>query len=90
MARPEKNELPATLNEMMGKVPEISLATLPDILGEKMPELPFNRLGRMRLMRALRNRFGEGFRNIKGVKSLLAEFDTESKVRNVEKLNKES
>lgn len=82
----------ATLAELMGKdMPSrLALVDLPVLLGEKMPEMPFNRIGRYRLNNALKMRFGPGYKNLPGVKSVLAEFDTNVKTENVIKMNKES
>lgn len=83
-------ESPASLNELMGKAggSEISLDSLPELLGDRMPELPLDRVGRFRLQRALKNRFGEGFRNIPGVKGLLKEFDKRMKFSVLIKVNR--
>jgi len=73
MARPK-----VSMNEVMGKagaVKRISLASLPDILGEKMPRIPLNGVGKVRLVQALRNRYGAGYRNLPGVSDMMAEFD---------------
>lgn len=76
MSRPK-----ATLGEIMGgKAEEIkskglSLNDLPEILGEAMPDLPKNSVGRFRLVRALRNRFGANYRSLPGVSNVLKEFD---------------
>lgn len=81
MARATREEQPATLNELMGKKTQMDrLEDLPEMLGEKMPEMEFNAVGRMRLMRALRNRFGEGFRNLPGVNKIIEDFDQEVRV----------
>jgi len=66
-----------SIQEIMGKDagPRISLENLGDVLGEKMPRLPKNRVGRMRLIQALKNRFGAGFRNLPGVQDVMSEFD---------------
>lgn len=68
-----------SLNELMGKAGSkagnMSLDDLKDILGERMPEMPRNQVGRFRLIRSLKQRFGDGFRNIPGVKGLIKEFD---------------
>lgn len=78
MARPDKETLPPTLNEIMGKKSSLDkLENLPEILGEKMPEMEFNAVGRMRLLRAFRNRFGQGFRNLPNVSKILKDFDEE-------------
>ena len=66
-----------SMNEIMGKNsgPKISLKNLHEVLGEKMPRLPKNRVGRMRLVQALKNRFGSGFRNLPGVQEVMSDFD---------------
>lgn len=90
MARPEKSELPTTLNELMGRGVRLeNLEDLPDVLGEKLPEMSFDEVGRLRLLKAMRIRFGDGFRNIPGVKKVLQDFDQEMRVRSVIKKNKE-
>lgn len=75
---------PATLNELMGSgdQPEMdfSLGNIKNILGEGTPEISFDKVGRLRLLTALRNRFGDNYRNIPGVKELLSEFDKETLV----------
>lgn len=81
----------ATLQEVLGAgeakvLDRVSLRDLPSLLGEKTPELPKDRVGRMRLVRALSQRFGPGFRNVPGVKNMMSEFDEE--VRFQEVLNK--
>lgn len=70
-----------TLNEIMGstgsgaKTKELSLNDLEDLLGEKMPKLEFSPVGRLRLATALRNRFGDGYRNLPGIDNIMKEFD---------------
>lgn len=59
---------------------KLSLDDLPDLLGEGMPELKFHALGRVRLINALRNRFGDGYRSVPGISALLGEFDKESQI----------
>lgn len=72
-----------SLNELMGKggskSSSITLKDLPDLLGEKMQDMPKNQVGKFRLLRALKERFGNGFRNIPGVKDVMKEFDDEIK-----------
>lgn len=75
----------ATLGELIGGASEMSLTNLPEILGEKMPELPKTKVGRYRLVRALRHRFGDNYRNIPGVKGLIAEFDDDLRHEGVRK-----
>lgn len=74
---------PATLNELMGKDNTITMEKLPEILGEKMPEIPNNEQGKIRLLKALRQRFGDEFRNIKGVKELISKFESNLKFEKV-------
>ena len=75
-----------TLGEVLGKKGEqahsrgLELHDLPDLLGEGMPKLEYHALGRVRLMRALRERFGENFRSKPGVQQLIAKFDNEAKI----------
>lgn len=75
-----------TLNELMGAKGDqfskegIALSDLPDLLGEGMPKVEFHALGRVRLIRALRNRFGDDYRNVPGISQLLGEFDKHSKM----------
>lgn len=83
---------PASLSELLGKDAnkDLSLKDLSKILGEKMPELPKNRIGRFRLLNALKVRFGSGYKNIPGVKNIISEFDEAIQTENVIKMNEES
>ncbi len=88
MARPDGEELPPTLNELMGKKANMErLEDLPEMLGEKMPEVEFNAVGRLRLLKALRNRFGEGFRNLPGISKILEDFDQEVRINKTVRQN---
>lgn len=53
------------------------LEDLPELLGDGMPKLPRNLVGKNRLLNALRNRFGSSYRNLPGVGDILKEFDSE-------------
>lgn len=70
-----------SLAELMGadgaKGEGLQLSQLPKILGDAMPELPRNPLGRHRLIRSLQQRFGKNFRSLPGIKDLVKEFDKE-------------
>ena len=72
-----------SLGELMGRSNAekakggITLADLPEILGDAHPELPKDSVGRHRLVRALKARFGPNFRALPGVTGLLKEFDEE-------------
>lgn len=78
---------PATLNELFGKEQSLSLEGLSGIFGEQMPELPFDRVGKLRLQRALETRFGMNWRSLPGMQDLLKEFDSETKMKDIIKLN---
>ncbi len=76
---PEKR---ASLSEIMGKAGadkasqgSVSLKDLPEILGENMPEMDLSTVGRIRLIRALRQRFGDNFRSLPGIKGIIKDFD---------------
>ena len=73
----------ASLAELMGSKAAgsggLSLKQLPDVLGDAMPELPRNAVGRYRLIRALQQRFGDNFRALPGVSGLVKEFDEDIK-----------
>lgn len=74
-----------TLNEIMGERGEefhkngLDLSDLPSLLGEGMPKLEFHALGRLRLMSALRQRFGDGYKNVPGIAHVITKFDDEAK-----------
>lgn len=87
MAR-EKDSAP-NLAELIGMKKEpVGLKDLPNLLGEKMPQMEFSQVGRIRLVRALKNRFGDGFRNIPGIKDILSQFDKETKTNALIAMNK--
>ena len=82
-----------SLAEMIGKTASnnhrgLKLSQLGEILGDSMPELPRNQVGRHRLIRALQQRFGLNFRSLPGVKNLVKEFDDdlafEDKIKKVQ------
>ena len=82
---------PAALGELLGSAAgksELGLKDLPELLGEKMPELPMNRIGKFRLINALSQRFGPGFRNIPMVSGIIKEFDNQMNDENVIRQNK--
>lgn len=75
-----------TLNELMGSGGEkaksgrkLTLDDLGELLGERLPKLEYTPVGRFRLTTALRNRFGDAYRNLPGISDILGEFDKESK-----------
>jgi hypothetical protein len=72
----------ASLAELMGstaagKSGKLELRHLPQILGDALPDLPRNQVGRYRLVKALQQRFGDNFRSLPGVSSLVEQFDSE-------------
>lgn len=73
----------ATLGELIGSNSNMTLNDLDNILGERRPELPKNKVGRYRLIRSLRHRFGDQYRNIPGVKNIISEFDEEVRFQGV-------
>lgn len=82
---------PAALGELLGKSAEkgnLSLKDLPELLGEKMPDMPMNRIGKFRLINALSQRFGPGFRNIPMVSNIIKEFDSQMNDENVIRQNR--
>lgn len=82
----------ASLNELMGSSADsaktLTLKDLPALLGEKMPAVTYDRIGRMRLVNALTQRFGVGYRNLPHVNNMLKEFDSEVDYHNVIRMNK--
>lgn len=78
---------PATFGELMGsKVSEnqaLTMKSLRDMLGPKMPELPANRIGKHRLVNTLRERFGENWRNLPSLKSLISDFEKDIETQNI-------
>jgi hypothetical protein len=70
-----------SLNELMGKSgskESLSLDDLSELLGERMPKLEFTPVGRLRLSQALRNRFGDNYRHLRGMDDIMREFDREA------------
>jgi hypothetical protein len=66
---------PASLGEMMGEGYEhrtkLTMADLPKLLGHKMPEITYDRVGRLRLHHALQQRFGNDYVNMPHIQDLL-------------------
>jgi len=57
---------------------DLTLDHLGEVLGERMPKLEFTPVGRLRLTTALRQRFGDNYKNLPGIDNILREFDKES------------
>jgi hypothetical protein len=86
-----------SLAEIMGKKgaaksDSLEMGDLKELLGDGMPEMKFDPVGRIRLVKALHQRFGEGYRSIPGVKNIMKEFDDrvsfDVKVRRMKSLGK--
>lgn len=90
MAR--SKEKPASLAELLGKESShrLTMKDLPKLVGEKMPEIPNNRIGRYRLQNLLKMRFGNGYKNIPGIKDILEDFDKDVEAENLIKMNMEA
>ena len=58
---------------------DLGLDDLEKLLGERMPKLEYTPVGRMRLATALRNRFGNSYRQLPGIDSIMKEFDEHAK-----------
>lgn len=69
----------ANLNELMGEGFEhrtkLTLEDLPKLLGHKMPEITFDRVGRIRLHHALEQRFGRDYMNMPHIQDLLKQHE---------------
>lgn len=60
------------------KSKKMSLDDLGELLGERMPKIEFSPVGRLRLVTALRNRFGDNYRSLPGIDDIMKEFDDEA------------
>lgn len=67
---------------------KLSLDDLPKLLGEKMPEISYDRVGKLRLVNALHQRFGADFSNVPGVRDILDHFEKEMHAETVVKMNR--
>lgn len=71
-----------SLNELMGSKGTkrtLGLSDITDLLGERMPNLEFSPVGKLRLTNAFRNRFGADYVNLPGVSDVMKEFDEQVK-----------
>lgn len=82
----------AKLGELLGAEASdkqsLSLEDLPELLGEKLPELPLNRVGKYRLLNALKQRFGVGYRNIPMIAGIIRDFEQKVEDENIIRMNK--
>jgi len=74
----------ANLNELMGEGFEhrtkLTLEDLPKLLGHKMPEISYDRIGRIRLHHALQQRFGSDYVNMPHIRDLLKQHEEAMRV----------
>lgn len=68
-----------TVREMMGEeVPmKMDLSPIKEALGEDLPEIPANSLGKIRLVKLLRNKYGINYRNFAPAIRALNHFESE-------------
>lgn len=85
---------PANLNELMGEGYEhrtkLTLDDIPKILGHKMPEITYDRVGRVRLHHALQQRFGADYQNMPHIQDLLKQHEQAMKVQATIMANRKS
>ncbi len=66
----------AELIKRISMMPEIKLPGLEAYFKpEEMPEIDYSPIGRHRLLQAFRNKYGESYRNKRGVMSIIKDFD---------------
>ena len=62
-------------------LPQIDLSGMEKFFKpEEMPLVDASPVGRHRLLQALRNKFGASFRNVRGVSSMLKDYDSQVKM----------
>lgn len=86
--QPSLQELVGAAGNKSSDQPQFGLDDLKDILGEKMPDLSYDRVGQVRLVNALHQRFGVEYMNVPGVKNIMTEFEKEMKINSVIKANR--
>lgn len=59
------------------QLPQMDTAPIEAVLGDDMPEISPTPLGRLRLVTALKSKFGPGYRNVPQASKALDHFDTE-------------
>lgn len=82
----------ASKNELMGKMGSKTAFTmddLPELIGDVIPDLPRDRVGRLRLQNLLQKRFGQTWHSYPGLKSLMEDFDKDMEVAMLIKANRE-
>lgn len=79
MSRPRLAEILGRAGAQAEKGKKLTLEDLPDLVGESLPEINFDAVGKHRLVTALRNRFGDGYRNITAAKDIIADFEEKRK-----------
>ena len=90
----EKNSIGGSLGEVMGEGFEgrtkLSMDDLPKILGPKMPHITYDRIGKIRLVNAMHQRFGPGWQNVPGVNHIMDHFDKNMSAETVARMNRRS
>ena len=87
---------PAKLGEVLGKQGaeasesgrKLGVKDLAMLMGDITPKVEFTIAGKMRLLNMLKQRFGDGFRHVKEVNDILADFEDEMKINRVVRKNK--
>lgn len=62
---------------------QLDMTPFKEALGADIPSFPLNKIGRYRLLQALRYKFGPGFKNVSGAVKLLNMFDRELKLNDM-------
>lgn len=75
MARPTLAEIMGRSGAKKSEGRKLTLEDLGDLVGENLPEINFDAVGKHRLVTALRNRFGDGYRSIPAAKDIIADFE---------------
>lgn len=82
----------ASKNELMGKMgnkESYTMEDLPELIGDAIPDITRDRVGRLRLQHLLQKRFGVTWQSYPGLKSLMEDFDKDMEVATLIKANRE-
>lgn len=87
MRKVSLGELLGKSGALMAEGRTLSLDDLKELCGDAVPEIPFNGVGRHRLLNVLKGRFGRSYRNIPGIRDILKDHEEktrlEERVRNL-------
>lgn len=64
----------------MKQVRQLNMQPFKEALGADIPNFPLSKIGRYRLLQALRYNYGPGFKNVSAAVKLLSLFDKEMKL----------